>query len=92
MWSLITFALIGLLTGAAARLCYPGREPTRILGTMVLGMVGALLGGLISLGFWPAADGQLYVGALLVSLLGAVFVLVAWAGVAYARSVSGGAR
>jgi uncharacterized membrane protein YeaQ/YmgE (transglycosylase-associated protein family) len=88
MWDLIVFALIGLFTGAAARVCYPGREPLRILGTMVLGMAGALLGGLISWGIWPAADGRLYAGALLASLLGAVLAVVAWAGVAYARSIS----
>ncbi len=88
VWDLIVFALIGLFTGAAARVCYPGRELLRILGTMVLGMAGALLGGLISWGIWPATDGRLYAGALLASLLGAVLVLVTWSGVAYARSIS----
>jgi uncharacterized membrane protein YeaQ/YmgE (transglycosylase-associated protein family) len=88
VWSLITFALVGLLTGAAARLWYPGREPLRVLGTMVLGMVGALLGGLVSLAEWQSVEGQVHVGALLTSLLGAVLVLVTWAVVAYARSVS----
>jgi uncharacterized membrane protein YeaQ/YmgE (transglycosylase-associated protein family) len=87
MWDLIVFALIGLLTGAAARVWYPGRELQRILGTMLLGMAGALLGGLISWAIWPAADGQLSAGALLTSLLGAVLVVVVWAVVAYGRSL-----
>jgi uncharacterized membrane protein YeaQ/YmgE (transglycosylase-associated protein family) len=88
MWDLIVFALIGLLTGAAARVWYPGREAQRILGTMVLGMAGSLLGGLISWALWPAVDGQLSAGALLTSLLGAVLAVVVWAVVAYARSIS----
>jgi uncharacterized membrane protein YeaQ/YmgE (transglycosylase-associated protein family) len=88
MWDLIVFVVIGLLTGAAARVAYPGREPLRILGTMVLGTVGSLLGGLISWGLWPAVDGRLHTGALLTSLLGAVLVVVAWAVVAYARGIS----
>jgi hypothetical protein len=27
MWNLLVFALIGLLTGTAARMLYPGRQP-----------------------------------------------------------------
>ena len=89
MWgTLAVFVVIGLLAGAAARLFYRGREPRKVLGSMLLGVVGALLGGLLSWGVWPAVDGQLYSGALLTSLSGAVFLLAAWAGVAYARSIS----
>jgi uncharacterized membrane protein YeaQ/YmgE (transglycosylase-associated protein family) len=92
MWDLVVFALIGLFAGAAARLLYPGRERMRVLGTMLLGMAGALLGGLLSWGAWPAVEGQFSSGALLMSLLGAVLVLVLWPGVAYARSISGARR
>ena len=58
MWNVFVFALIGLLAGAAARMLYPGRQPMRILGTVVLGMVGALVGGMISYIYWPAVDDQ----------------------------------
>jgi uncharacterized membrane protein YeaQ/YmgE (transglycosylase-associated protein family) len=89
MWgTLAVFVVIGLLAGAAGRLFYRGREPGKVLGSMLLGAVGSLLGGLVSLSVWPAVDGQLYSGALLTSLCGAVLLLVAWAAVAYARSVS----
>lgn len=88
MWDLAVFALIGLLAGAAARLLYAGRRPIRVLGTMLLGTVGAVLGGLLSRTQWPPTEGQLSFGALLTSLLGAALVLVLWACVAYARSLS----
>jgi uncharacterized membrane protein YeaQ/YmgE (transglycosylase-associated protein family) len=87
--ALVVFALTGVLTGAAARLFYPGRQPVRVLGTMVVGMVGSLLGGLIGWACWPAQEGQLYAGTLLVALLGAVVLLAVSAGVAHARSISG---
>jgi uncharacterized membrane protein YeaQ/YmgE (transglycosylase-associated protein family) len=87
--NLVVFAVIGLVAGAAARVFYPGRQPTRILGTVVLGMAGSLLGGLLSWAFWPAVDGQFLSAALLMSALGAVFVIALWAGVAYGRSISG---
>jgi uncharacterized membrane protein YeaQ/YmgE (transglycosylase-associated protein family) len=88
MSDLIVFAVIGLLVGAAARLFYPGREPVRVLGTLVLGMAGGVLGGLISWAAWPPVDGQLYPVALLTSLLGAVFAVTAWACIAYGRRVA----
>ncbi|HLJ93122.1 MAG TPA: GlsB/YeaQ/YmgE family stress response membrane protein [Gemmataceae bacterium] len=89
MWNVFVFALIGLLAGAAARMLYPGRQPIRILGTMVLGMVGALVGGMISYIYWPAVDDQFQSGNLLVSLLGAVIVIAFSAGIAYARRLNG---
>lgn len=90
MWTnLGVFAFIGLFAGAAARLFYPGRQPLRILGTLVLGVAGGLLGGLASWGVWPEVDGQFQTGALLMSILGAVLVLIAGAGLAYGRRIRG---
>lgn len=88
MWNLPVFALIGLLTGAAARMLYPGRQPLRILTTLALGMAGALAGGMISWIYWPAVDDQFHSGNLLLSVLGAMIVIVFAAGLAYARSLS----
>ena len=88
MWNLLVFALIGMLTGSAARMLYPGREPMRILGTLALGTAGALAGGMISWSYWPAAEDQFHSGNLLLSALGAVIVIVFSAGVAYARGFS----
>ena len=89
MWNVLVFVLIGLLTGAAARMLYPGRQPMRILGTVVLGMVGALVGGRVSYIYWPAVDDQFHSGNLLVSLLGAMIAIAFSAGVAYARRLNG---
>jgi len=88
MSDLVVFALIGLFAGAAARLWYPGREPMKILGTMLVGLAGSLLGGVISWAVWRGVDGQLHPGALLTSLLGAVVLLVGWAALTYARRIS----
>jgi uncharacterized membrane protein YeaQ/YmgE (transglycosylase-associated protein family) len=88
MWNLLVFASIGLLTGAAARMLYPGREPARILGTALPGAAGAAGGGLLSGSYWPSVDGHFHSGNLLLSFLGAVLVIVLSAGVAYTRSLS----
>jgi len=89
MWNLFVFAVIGLLTGAAARLMYPGRRSTHILGTMLIGMIGAVVGGMISWSFWPAVEGEFHTGNLILSAVGAVIVIALWAGVAYKRRLSG---
>ena len=49
--SLITFILIaalqGLIVGALARLALPGRDPMSIPQTILVGMAGSLVAGLI---------------------------------------------
>jgi uncharacterized membrane protein YeaQ/YmgE (transglycosylase-associated protein family) len=85
-WNLVVFTLIGVFAGGSARVFYASRQPMNILGTVVLGMVGAVLGGLLSWTIWPAAVGDIHTGALLLSLLGALVTLVTWPIVARARS------
>ena len=41
IWSLITWAVFGLVVGAIARLLYPGAQPMSLVMTMVLGVVGS---------------------------------------------------
>jgi len=36
---------VGLVVGLLARLLVPGRDPIGLLGTLVIGIVGAVLGG-----------------------------------------------
>src|SRR5262249_50585643 len=81
MWWLI----VGLVAGALARLLVPGRQPMGLVMTLVLGLAGSLLGGLISaalFGYDPQDPG-FHAGGLLMSTLGAVILL--WGYVAYAR-------
>lgn len=45
---LIVFIIIGAIIGALARLVIPGRQNISVLMTVVLGVVGALIGGYIA--------------------------------------------
>jgi len=64
----LVFAVIGLLTGAAARLLYPGRRSMHILGTMLIGIIGAVGGGMVSWSWWPAVEGTFHTGNLIMSV------------------------
>jgi uncharacterized membrane protein YeaQ/YmgE (transglycosylase-associated protein family) len=44
---LISLAIVGLLTGALARLALPGRDPMSLLQTMLVGIGGAFIAGVI---------------------------------------------
>ena len=44
---ILGWIVFGLIVGAIAKLLMPGRDPGGIIVTMVLGIVGALLGGFI---------------------------------------------
>ena len=76
IWSLITWAVFGLVIGAVARLLYPGRQPMSIWMTMAVGIVGSLVGGFTSwvLGFHPA-DGPFRGAGWIMSIVGALVVV-----------------
>ena len=45
---LIALAVIGLIIGALARLALPGRDPMSIPMTILVGIAGSFIGGLIT--------------------------------------------
>jgi uncharacterized membrane protein YeaQ/YmgE (transglycosylase-associated protein family) len=78
MLSVIGWLVAGLIVGGLARLFMPGRQAMGILATILLGIVGALIGGGISWMIWGRQDepfsNYAWPGYLL-SILGAVAVL-----------------
>lgn len=45
MFGFLGWIIFGLIVGAIAKLIMPGRDPGGIFVTIILGIVGALLGG-----------------------------------------------
>jgi uncharacterized membrane protein YeaQ/YmgE (transglycosylase-associated protein family) len=73
MVSLLVMALAGLVVGVIAKLLMPGKDPGGIIVTMLLGVAGALLGGLIGRALGWYDEGQ--PAGWIVSILGAVLLL-----------------
>ena len=47
MIGILAFLIMGLIAGFIARAVVPGRDPMGLIGTLLLGVVGALIGGFI---------------------------------------------
>jgi uncharacterized membrane protein YeaQ/YmgE (transglycosylase-associated protein family) len=73
---LLLFLLFGLIVGAIARLIVPGREPGGWLVSMILGVCGAFLGGILGRAVGLYREGQS--AGFLMSLLGAIVLVVVY--------------
>ena len=62
----ILFLIMGLIAGLLARAIMPGRDPMGWLGTMLLGVIGAFLGGML---FGGPDNAVGYLGAVVGALI-----------------------
>ncbi len=77
---IITMLVIGLIAGFIARALMPGRDPMGIGATIVLGVVGSLVGGFVG---WlifgkDLAEGALQPSGIIGSIVGALIVLAVY--------------
>jgi uncharacterized membrane protein YeaQ/YmgE (transglycosylase-associated protein family) len=74
---ILGFLLLGLIAGAIAKAILPGRQGGGGLITLVLGVVGAILGGWIGSLIFGGGLGDFFnLRTWLLSILGAVIVLL----------------
>ena len=73
MFGIVGWIIFGLIVGAIAKLFMPGRDPGGIVVTILLGIVGAVVGGGLgrALGFYGPNEPA----GFLMSLVGAVLLL-----------------
>ena len=74
MFGILGWIIFGLIVGALAKLLMPGRDPGGIIVTMLLGIVGAMLGrfGGRALGLYGPNDSA----GIFMSIFGAIVVLL----------------
>src|SRR3569833_4071995 len=83
---IIGFLVFGLIVGALARLIKPGKQNLSILMTLVLGVVGSLIGGVVATALNTGDFGELNVLGAIVAILAAELLI------GVAERVSGGQR
>ena len=70
--------ILGLIAGSLAKFLIPGRDPAGCIFTIVLGVVGAFVGGLIGtwLGWGKIDQGELELRSIAIATFGAMVLLV----------------
>jgi uncharacterized membrane protein YeaQ/YmgE (transglycosylase-associated protein family) len=75
---IIAWILIGLLAGAIAKLLLPGKDPGGIIITMLIGIVGGLLGGWLGKVIFgvDSIDGFFDLSTWIAAIVGSLILLV----------------
>jgi len=80
--NIIAWVVLGLLAGAIAKAIYPGTQGGGILSTMILGIIGAFVGGslftLFSTGTLALTAPGLSIPGIFVAVLGAIVAIFLW--------------
>lgn len=85
MFGVLGWILFGLIVGIVAKLLMPGRDPGGFILTVVLGIVGALLGGFIGRAVGLYQPGE--PAGLIMSIVGAIVLLLLYRLVVSRRAV-----
>ncbi|MFF2032055.1 GlsB/YeaQ/YmgE family stress response membrane protein [Arthrobacter sp. NPDC058192] len=84
---ILGWIVLGLVAGAIAKAILPGRQGGGWLITLVLGVVGAILGGWIGSLIFGGGLGDFFdLRTWLLSILGAIIVLLIYGAIAGRRS------
>lgn len=65
---ILYYILIGIVIGLLARLLLPGRDPIGIIGTIVVGVLGAIIGGYIAGAVFEETEGVDWIASILVAI------------------------
>jgi uncharacterized membrane protein YeaQ/YmgE (transglycosylase-associated protein family) len=61
--------VVGLIVGLLARVLLPGRSPVGCLGTIFIGIAGAVIGGKVWTELFGPQRGIAWIGSILVAML-----------------------
>ncbi|HEY9739602.1 MAG TPA: GlsB/YeaQ/YmgE family stress response membrane protein [Coleofasciculaceae cyanobacterium] len=80
--NILAWLVLGLIAGAIAKAIYPGHQGGGILSTILLGIVGAFVGGslaiLLTTGNLSLAATTLSVPGIVLAVLGALVAIFIW--------------
>ena len=85
---ILGWIVLGLIAGAIAKAIMPGKDPGGLIITIILGIVGALLGGFLASALFDVNpnDGFFDISTWLSAIIGALIVLAIYRAVAGRRT------
>ena len=87
---IITWIIIGAIAGALAKLIMPGDDPGGIIVTILLGIVGAFVGGFLT--SLVGIGGGGFIWTIIVATVGAIILLASYWSFVGGRSSGGRSR
>jgi uncharacterized membrane protein YeaQ/YmgE (transglycosylase-associated protein family) len=84
MFGILAWVVLGIIAGAIAKAIYPGHQGGGILATMILGILGAVVGGWLGGLFFgngvgtAASVGALTIPGVIFAVIGAIVLLFIW--------------
>jgi uncharacterized membrane protein YeaQ/YmgE (transglycosylase-associated protein family) len=89
--NILAWIVLGLLAGAIAKAIYPGYQPGGILATLLLGIVGAFIGGtlynMLTTGSLAIVSTGLSIPGLVIAVLGALVAIWLWGAINNRRRI-----
>ncbi|MBP5976577.1 GlsB/YeaQ/YmgE family stress response membrane protein [Brasilonema sp. CT11] len=80
--NIIAWVVLGIIAGAIAKAIYPGTQGGGILATIILGIVGAFVGGslvtFLQTGTLSLTAATLSIPGLVVAVIGAMIAIFIW--------------
>lgn len=67
--SILGYVVVGLIVGVLARLLVPGRDTIGFFGTLVIGILGAVLGGWLAGAFFAETEGVDWLASIGVAIV-----------------------
>lgn len=74
--SILSWIVFGLIAGAIAKIILPGRDPGGLIVTILIGVVGGLLGGWLSTKFGGGGVSGFNLMSFIWAVVGSVILLV----------------
>ncbi|WP_119422157.1 GlsB/YeaQ/YmgE family stress response membrane protein [Desertibaculum subflavum] len=75
---ILSWIVMGLIAGAIAKFLMPGNDPGGFIITIIIGIVGAVLGGFIATTLGLGDVTGFNIRSLLIAIGGSVVLLVVW--------------
>ncbi|MGY2083551.1 GlsB/YeaQ/YmgE family stress response membrane protein [Blastococcus sp. SYSU DS0539] len=82
LFDILGLIVIGLIIGALARLLLPGKQHISIVATLVLGVLGAIIGGLIASLIGTGDIFELNILGFILAVIAALVLVGGYAGMA----------
>jgi uncharacterized membrane protein YeaQ/YmgE (transglycosylase-associated protein family) len=75
---IVSWIVLGLIAGAIAKLLMPGDDPGGFFVTILIGIVGAIVGGFIATAFGLATVSGLNLPSVVIAICGSLILLIAY--------------